>query len=173
MQVNLFIFLYILHFTYYFVLYYSIVIIFIRIFLGCGTNHLSFHYFLWGNSLWYTRALDYKHVFQNELCSQTKVLPYSDRLCQVLFLIYRRKEAFTGERIRNKEVSTEPRAGLAAGDWLNEYYSKTLLCEHNRPGNMLVIQSTCISKRISPEEWKLRWFIPQPKNIHIKMITIL
>ena len=51
----------------------------------------------------------------------------------------RRKEAFTGERIRKKEVSTEPRAGLAAGDWLNEYYSKTLLCEHNRPGNMLII----------------------------------
>jgi hypothetical protein len=37
-------------------------IIFIRIFLSFGTNHLSFHYFLRGNSLWYTSALDYEHV---------------------------------------------------------------------------------------------------------------
>lgn len=27
----------------------------------CGTNDLSFHFFLWGNSLWYTSALDHKH----------------------------------------------------------------------------------------------------------------
>ena len=27
----------------------------------CGTNYLSFHWLLWGNFLWYTSALDYKH----------------------------------------------------------------------------------------------------------------
>ena len=32
------------------------------IFLGRGTNHLSFHYFLWGNLLWYVSALDYKYA---------------------------------------------------------------------------------------------------------------
>jgi hypothetical protein len=41
---------------------YFVLIIFIWIFLSFGTNHLSFHYFLWGNSLWYTSALDYEHV---------------------------------------------------------------------------------------------------------------
>ena len=51
-QVNLFSLLYILYFLYYFVLFNSIVIIFIWMFLSDGTNHLSFHYFLWGNSLW-------------------------------------------------------------------------------------------------------------------------
>ena len=34
---------------YYFVFYYNIVIIFIGMFLGCRTSHLSFHYFSWGN----------------------------------------------------------------------------------------------------------------------------
>ena len=62
MQVNLFIFLYILYFLCYIVLYLSTVIIFIWIFLGCVMNHPNFHYFLWENSLWYTSALDYKHV---------------------------------------------------------------------------------------------------------------
>jgi hypothetical protein len=41
---------------------YFVLIIFIWIFLSFGTNHLSFHYFLWGNSPWYTSALDYEHV---------------------------------------------------------------------------------------------------------------
>ena len=50
-QVNSFIFLYILYSLYYFVLYYRIVIIFILIFVGCGLNRLNFHYFLWGNLL--------------------------------------------------------------------------------------------------------------------------
>jgi hypothetical protein len=27
-----------------------------------GTNHLSFHYWLWRSSLWYKSALDYEHV---------------------------------------------------------------------------------------------------------------
>ena len=35
---------------------------FIWIFWGYGMNHLSFHYFLWGSSLWYTSTLYYKHV---------------------------------------------------------------------------------------------------------------
>ena len=42
--------------------YHRIVIIFIWIFLGCGMNHQSFYFFLWGNSLWYISALDYTHV---------------------------------------------------------------------------------------------------------------
>jgi hypothetical protein len=39
-----------------------VLIIFIWIFFSFGTNYLNFHYFLWENSLWYTRALDYEHV---------------------------------------------------------------------------------------------------------------
>jgi hypothetical protein len=41
---------------------YFVLIILIWIFFSSGTNHLSFHYFLWGNSLWYKSALDYKHI---------------------------------------------------------------------------------------------------------------
>ena len=56
----------------------------IWIFWGCGANHLSFHYFLRGNLLWYLissvwyliKCLRFHACFRNELCSQTKVLPY-------------------------------------------------------------------------------------------------
>ena len=48
-QVNLFFFIFCIFFI---IVYYSIVTIFIWIFWGCRMNHLSFHYFLWGNSLW-------------------------------------------------------------------------------------------------------------------------
>jgi hypothetical protein len=41
---------------------YFVLIIFIWIFLSFGTNRLSFHYFLWGNSLWYKSALNYELV---------------------------------------------------------------------------------------------------------------
>lgn len=31
-------------------------------FFDSGTNHQSYHYFLWGNSLWHMSDLDYKHI---------------------------------------------------------------------------------------------------------------
>jgi hypothetical protein len=41
---------------------YFVLIMFIWIFLSFGTNHLNFHYFIWGNFLWYMSALDFEHV---------------------------------------------------------------------------------------------------------------
>jgi hypothetical protein len=41
---------------------YFVLIIFMWIFFSFGTNHLSFHYFLWGNSLWCTSATVRTHT---------------------------------------------------------------------------------------------------------------
>jgi hypothetical protein len=40
--------------------------ILILIFLSFGTNHLNFHYFLWGNSLWITSTFPERIMLTNQ-----------------------------------------------------------------------------------------------------------